>query len=64
MAIIYLGVLTALRSTAQWREEGEVQTSSKPWLAVRDYTMPLSEDRSTTMGPLITPNIWIKHATT
>ena len=43
-----LGVLTALRSTAQWREEGEVKTNSKPWLAVRDYTMPLSEDRSAT----------------
>jgi len=43
-----LGVLTALRSTAQWREEGEVKSNSKPWLAVRDYTMPLSEDRSAT----------------
>lgn len=38
-----LGVLTALRSTAQWREDGEVKICSKPWQAVRDYSMPLSE---------------------
>jgi saccharopine dehydrogenase (NADP+, L-glutamate forming) len=43
-----LGVLTALRSTAKWREDGEVKTNSKPWLAVRDYTMPLSKDYSAT----------------
>jgi saccharopine dehydrogenase (NADP+, L-glutamate forming) len=38
-----LGVLTALRSTAQWRDNGEVQVCTKPWQAVRDYTIPLSE---------------------
>ena len=43
-----LGVLTALRSTAKWREDGEVKTNSKPWLAVRDYTMPLSEGYNAT----------------
>ena len=43
-----LGVLTALRSTAKWLEGGEVKTNSKPWLAVRDYTMPLSEEHNAT----------------
>ena len=43
-----LGVLTALKSPAQWREDGEVKTNSKPWNAVRDYTIALSEDHTAT----------------
>jgi saccharopine dehydrogenase-like NADP-dependent oxidoreductase len=43
-----LGVLNALRSPAQWLEDGEVKTNSKPWKAVHDYTMPLAQSHSPT----------------
>jgi saccharopine dehydrogenase-like NADP-dependent oxidoreductase len=43
-----LGVLNALRSPAQWLEDGEIKTNSKPWKAVHDYTMPLAESHSPT----------------
>lgn len=43
-----LGVLTALKSPAQWREDGVVKTNSKPWNAVRDYTIPLAKDHTAT----------------
>jgi saccharopine dehydrogenase-like NADP-dependent oxidoreductase len=43
-----LGVLNALRSPAQWLEDGEIKTNNKPWKAVRDYTMPLAESHSPT----------------
>ncbi|HIG36554.1 MAG TPA: saccharopine dehydrogenase [Oceanospirillaceae bacterium] len=43
-----LGVLNALRTTAQWIDDSQVKTCPKPWQAVRDYTMPLSENYSPT----------------
>lgn len=43
-----LGVLTALRSPAQWREDGAVKNNSKPWQAVRNFTVPLTEGHSAT----------------
>lgn len=43
-----LGVLTALRSPAQWRENAQVKTNSKPWHAMRDYTVALSKEHTAT----------------
>lgn len=41
-----LEVLSALNSTSQWMEDGEVKSCSKPWQAVCSYTMPLAENYS------------------
>ena len=38
-----LGVLKALKSPAQWLENGVVKTCSKPWEAMHSYTTPLSK---------------------
>ena len=43
-----LGVLNALRSPAQWLEDGAVKTSSKPWQAMHSYTVPLTAHDSPT----------------
>ncbi|MCO4836938.1 MAG: saccharopine dehydrogenase NADP-binding domain-containing protein [Oceanospirillaceae bacterium] len=43
-----LGVLTALKSKAKWREDGEVKTNTKPWCAVRDYSIDLSHNHTAT----------------
>ncbi len=43
-----LGVLKALKSPAQWLENGSVKTNSKPWLAVRDYKVALTQAHSST----------------
>tara|TARA_B110000503_G_scaffold7980_1_gene10861 strand:- start:5315 stop:6478 length:1164 start_codon:yes stop_codon:yes gene_type:complete len=43
-----LGVLNALRSPAQWLENGAVKTTSKPWQAMHNYTVPLTRDDSPT----------------
>lgn len=43
-----LGVLNALRTTAQWIDDSEIKTCSKPWQAMCNYAMPLSENYSPT----------------
>ena len=43
-----LGVLNALRTPAQWIDDAQVKTSPKPWHAMCNYTMPLSESYSPT----------------
>ena len=38
-----LGVLKALRSPAQWREEGDIKTSQAPWEALSEYHAKLAD---------------------
>lgn len=43
-----LGVLKALKSPAQWIENGEQATTEKPWLALQDYQVTLSDGTNET----------------
>lgn len=38
-----LGVLKALKSPAQWTQDGEVKRTEKPWLALSDFDMHMSD---------------------
>ncbi len=42
-----LGVLKALKSPAQWLEQGEAKTSKAPWEALSDYTITLPDGNET-----------------
>lgn len=43
-----LGVLKALKSPAQWIENGEQATTEKPWLALQDYQVTLADGTNET----------------
>lgn len=42
-----LGVLKALRSKAQWQEDGQVKTSNAPWEALSEYKAQLLDSHET-----------------
>lgn len=38
-----LGVLKALKSAAQWTQDGQIKQTDKPWLALSDFNMRMSD---------------------